>query len=271
MTTQYWLNTATHFLESKGISTSRLDCLVLLEDTINLNRAQILAEPTTEMKAPQVAHLQKLLIRRSKHEPLSYIRGHSEFFGRKFIINPSVLTPRPESEAIIEILKSLPLASKNVKIADIGTGSGALGITAALELKNASVELLEINPPALKVANLNVDRLTTEVTIIKTDLLEGSPKDYDVLLCNLPYVPDKYKLNKAAEHEPSIALFGGPDGLDLYRKLFEQLATVQKQPLFILTESLPEQHDKLSALASKNGYILTKTVDFVQLFSTSKQ
>ncbi len=79
MTTQYWLNTATHFLESKDITTARLDCLVLLEDTINLNKAQILAEPTMEMKDVWVAHLQKLLIRRSKHEPLSYIRGHSEF------------------------------------------------------------------------------------------------------------------------------------------------------------------------------------------------
>ncbi len=130
------------------------------------------------------------------------------FYGRKFVINPNVLTPRPESEAIIEILKSLPLEPKNPKIADIGTGSGALGITAAIELNNACVDLLEIDPFAIKVAKFNVERLTTGIKVIEADLLEGSLKDYDVLLCNLPYVPDNHKLNKAAKHEPFIALFG---------------------------------------------------------------
>ncbi len=268
MTTQYWLSTATHFLESKGITTARLDCLVLLEDTINVNRAQLLAEPTMEMKDAWVAHLQKLLKRRAKHEPLAYIRGHSEFYGRKFVINPSVLTPRPESETIIEILKSLPLEAKSVKIADIGAGSGALGITAAIELQNPSVELLEIDPAAVKVAQLNVDRLTTGIKVIESDLLECAPNNYDVLLCNLPYVPDKHKINEAAAHEPALALFGGPDGLDLYRKLFKQLATVQKRPLYILTESLPSQHSVLASLAEDNGYKLQKTDDFIQLFGS---
>lgn len=271
MTTQYWLNTATHFLESNSITTARLDCLVLLEDTINVNRAQLLAEPTMEMKAAWVAHLQKLLARRAKHEPLSYIRGHSEFYGRKFIISPSVLTPRPESESIIELLKGLPITGKTVRIGDIGTGSGSLGITAALELTNASVDLLEIDQAALKVAQTNVDRLTTGISVIKADLLDGSPCDYDVLLCNLPYVPDKHKINKAAGYEPPIALFGGPDGLDLYRKLFEQLGSVQKRPLFILTESLPEQHVALGALSAGNGYKLLKTDCFVQLFGTLRK
>ncbi len=268
MTTQYWLNTATHFLESKSIVTARLDCLVLLEDTINVNRAQLLAEPTMEMKDAWVAHLQKLLRRRAKHEPLAYIRGHSEFYGRRFVINADVLTPRPESEAIIEILKDLPLEAKSVRIADVGAGSGALGITAALELKNASVDLLEIDAAATKVAQLNVARLTTGLKIIESDLLENSPVNYDVLLCNLPYVPDKHKINEAATHEPALALFGGPDGLDLYRKLFDQLATVRKRPLYILTESLPAQHEILTSIAANNGYKLLKIDDFIQLFSS---
>ncbi len=270
MTTQYWLNTATHFLESKGITTARLDCLVLLEDTINVNRAQLLAEPTMEMKDAWVAHLQKLLKRRAKHEPLAYIRGHSEFYGRKFMINVSVLVPRPESETIIELLKGLPLEASDVRIADIGAGSGALGITAAIELKNASVDLLEIDEAAAKIAQFNVDRLTTSVTVLLSDLLTDSPQDYHVLLCNLPYVPDKHKVNQAAEHEPAIALFGGPDGLDLYRKLFLQLASVQKRPLYILTESFPEQHKALATIAVQSSYKLKKTDDFIQLFELSK-
>lgn len=284
MTTQYWLNTATHFLESKSIATARLDCLVLLEDTLKINRAQLLAEPTMEMKDAWVAHLQKLLSRRSKHEPLAYIRGHSEFYGRKFVVNSAVLTPRPESEAIIELLKDLPLfvssanaqhvtdihgldAPHTVQITDIGCGSGALGVTAAIELQNVSVELLEIDPAAIKVAQLNVDRLTTSISVLQSDLLSGSKVPPDVLLCNLPYVPDEYEVNTAAGFEPAVALFGGPDGLDLFRKLFDQLNTVQKRPLFILTESLPEQHPTLTSLADQNGYSLDKTLDFVQQFS----
>ncbi|MDB5170803.1 MAG: putative Modification methylase, HemK family [Candidatus Saccharibacteria bacterium] len=305
MTTSYWLNTATHFLESKSITTARLDCLVLLEDTLHMDRAQLLAEPTTEMKDAQVAHLQKLLSRRSKHEPLAYIRGHSEFYGRKFVVNAAVLEPRPESETMVDLLKGLPLfssskigsecatspeapvfgpnstnngsgaegasegskAAQTVKIADIGAGSGALGITAAIELEGASVDLFEIDPAAIKVAQFNVDRLTTGLRVIESDLLASASMDYDVLLCNLPYVPDDYGINKAASFEPAIALFGGPDGLDLYRKLFEQLATVQKRPLFILTESLPEQHAALAALAADNSYELQKTDDFIQLFA----
>lgn len=288
MTVSYWLNTATHFLQSKSITTARLDALILLEDTIGKNRAQLLAEPTMEMKEAWVAHIQKLLIRRSRHEPLAYIRGFSEFYGRKFVINPAVLEPRPESEAMIELLLDLPLfkapedtktasdtntahahnvPAKRVTIADIGTGSGALGITAAIELPGAQVDLLELDPAAAKVAQLNADRLTTGLRVILSDLLTNADTGYDVLLCNLPYVPDDYTINKAAGFEPRIALFGGPDGLDSYRKLSTQLTTAQKRPLFILTESLPEQHEALAAITAKNGYRLDKTVDFIQQFS----
>jgi release factor glutamine methyltransferase len=288
MTTSYWLNTATHFLQSKSITTARLDALILLEDTIGKNRAQLLAEPTMEMKDAWVAHLQKLLIRRSRHEPLAYIRGFSEFYGRKFVINSSVLEPRPESETLIELLLELPLfrsaegsnsvlqehtahanktSSNRPTIADIGTGSGALGITAALQLPDATVDLLELDPAAAKVAQFNVDRLTTGLRVILSDLLDSTDAAYDVLICNLPYVPDDYAINKAATFEPVLALFGGPDGLDLYRKLFSQLSAVQKRPLFILTESLPQQHDSLKDLARENGYELDKTADFIQQFS----
>lgn len=288
MTTGYWLKTATQFLQSRAITTARLDCLILLEDTLRTDRAQLLAEPTTEMREVEVAHLQKLLGRRARHEPLAYIRGRSEFYGRSFIVSSAVLVPRPESESMIELLKDLTVfkpvpapnadaarltqstgksSSDRLKIADIGTGSGALGITAKLELPNTHIDLVDINEAALAITQRNVDKFTIRTNVILSDLLAQTSQDYDILLCNLPYVPDDYVINKAAMHEPKIALFAGVDGLDLYRRLFDQIGSGPKRPLFILTESLPEQHRALQHLAKESGYQLSKTLDFVQLFT----
>jgi release factor glutamine methyltransferase len=270
VTNAYWLKTATQFLQSKGIITARLDALILLEDVLQVNRATILAEPDIEIKDGAVAALQKLLTRRATHEPLAYIRGKSEFYGRLFKISDAVLVPRPESEAIIELLKSLADQDNfptQPTIADVGSGSGNLGITAALELPQSHVTLLEIDEDALEVSKVNVVLYDTPVTAFKSDLLANAPTGFDILLCNLPYVPDEYEINLAASHEPKLALFAGQDGLDLYRKLFTQIVDLHKKPLYILTEALPSQHQALSELASQNSYQLTNTDDFIQLFT----
>lgn len=156
--------------------------------------------------------------------------------------------------------------SEQLCIADIGTGSGALGITAQLELSQASVDLLEIDPAAIEVAKTNVICFTTGQTVIKSDLLKSAPRNYDILLCNLPYVPDTHTVNQAAMHEPKIAIFGGPDGLDIYRKLFDQIKILGKSPLLILTEALPPQHNSLASIAQVAGYELGQTDDFIQSF-----
>lgn len=283
MTVGSWLEQAESQLGIAGIQTARLDSLVLLEDCLGVDRALLLARPEQEMSAAQTAKLKKLLTRRVAHEPLAYIRGHSEFYGRDFVIRPGVLVPRPESEAMIDLLGDLSAAGEldikrsdetrdhgyDLKVADVGAGSGALGITAKLEFPRGLkvvVDLLEIDTKALEIAKINVDKYTTDITVLKSDLLAGSHRDYDVLLCNLPYVPDDYAINEAARHEPKIALFGGPDGLDLYRKLFEQVSVLAIQPLFILTEALPLQHEALTLIAQQHGYLLAKEQDFIQAF-----
>lgn len=262
-----WLKLAQQELEAAGIGTARLDVLVLLEDVLGVDRAKLLAEPELEILSSQAAELQKLLNRRAKHEPLAYVRGHTEFYGREFVITPAVLEPRPESEAMIDLLKELPNLPTQPYLADIGTGSGALGITAALELPGSRVDLLEIDTKALKVAKINVDKFTLKLQTVESDLLSGSKHPYDVLLCNLPYVPDDYQINRAVLHEPRIAIFGGPDGLDVYRKLFEQVKKLPKRPLYILTEALPTQHQSLAVIAVESGYKLFKKNDFVQAFT----
>lgn len=277
MTIGDYLQFAAKELDGADISTGRLDALVLLEDTLGKDRAWLLAHSEAEISARQLKELKNLLNRRARHEPLAYVRGRTEFYGRDFVITPAVLEPRPESETMIELLKllvqegSLPTGeSQEIHLADVGTGSGALGITAALELPTVRAELLDIDKKALETAQINVDKFTLKLPVRHSDLLDGSRQDNDVLLCNLPYVPDHYQINLAAAHEPQIAIFGGQDGLDLYRRLFGQLKSLPSKPLFILCESLPLQHKDLAALATANAYELYLTDDFIQVFKYQK-
>src|SRR3989344_881274 len=131
MKSEEWLKQAANTLKTANIGSARLDALVLLEDELNRDKAWILAHPEQPILAQSLKKLNKKLARRTNHEPLAYIRGFSELYGRKFKVNKRVLEPRPESEAMIDLLKELRLP-KNSWLADIGTGSGALGITAAL-------------------------------------------------------------------------------------------------------------------------------------------
>lgn len=283
MKSAVWLKEAQRRLEDRGIGTGRLDALVLLEDVTGRDRAWLLAHPEHELSRSEHEKLTKLLNRRADHTPLAYVRGTTEFYGRNFVITPAVLEPRPESEDMIDLLKrtviSLRPAGKStkkpvhrLKIADVGTGSGALGITAKLELTNepkTAIDLLEIDPKAMEVAKINVEKHTTNISVIRSDLLEDSPRDYDILLCNLPYVPDDHTVNQAAAHEPRIAIFGGPDGLDIYRKLFAQVMKLEKRPLYILTEALPPQHGALTGIAGGADYKLIEANGFIQLFGAS--
>ncbi|HWB39061.1 MAG TPA: HemK/PrmC family methyltransferase [Candidatus Saccharimonadales bacterium] len=273
MTVKHWLAQAAKELEQSGISTARLDCLVLLEDVTQRDRAWLLAHDDTEIESNQLAKLKKLLNIRAQHVPLAYVRGKTEFYGRNFVVSPAVLEPRPESEKMIDQLKKLfddgllpAKGHKKTYLADVGTGSGALGITAFKEVDNLAVELLEIDKKALGIAQINVDLLTPSISVIQSDLLSNSNQPNDVLLCNLPYVPDDFQINLAAKHEPRLAIFGGPDGLSLYRKLFKQVKNRQNRPLFILTESLPAQHKDLNAIAEQSGYTLHAAEDFIQVF-----
>src|SRR5882757_1080566 len=120
-----WLKQAQQKLETAGIGTARLDTLVLLEDELNKSRAHLLAHPELNLTPKNVQVLSEQLARRARHEPLAYLRGKTEFYGREFVVRPAVLEPRPESETMIELLKAADLPAK-LRIADIGTGSGAL-------------------------------------------------------------------------------------------------------------------------------------------------
>lgn len=264
-----WLKAATGTLENVGISTARLDCLVLLEDELNTNRTQLLAHPERKLTDVQIERLQQQIEQRALHVPLAYLRSKTEFYGREFIVNADVLEPRPESEAMIDQLLQLQKNQRHsdLKVCDVGTGSGALGITAALELGLPTVTLLDVDPKTLEVAQQNADKHNQKVTLVQNNLFYNYNADFDVLLCNLPYVPDNFEINTAALHEPRLAIFGGPDGLDLYRTLFAQLNEQATPPRFVLTEAMPPQQDELSRTAREHAYIEYSRDDFIQVFA----
>ncbi|MGH7156638.1 MAG: N5-glutamine methyltransferase family protein [Candidatus Saccharimonadales bacterium] len=256
-------------LETVGISSGRLDVLILLEDMMRKDRAWILAHPETEITDAQAKKLDRKLDRRAKHVPLAYIRGHTEFYGRHFKVNRHVLEPRPESETMIELLLKFPLPDQP-KIADVGTGNGAIGITVALEIPSFTVDLYDISSGALAVAKHNIHLHELRLHVRKMNLLSRPLRPYDAILANLPYVPDRWQINEAAMAEPKIAIFGGKDGLDVYRKFFHQLQRFTWKPRFVLTESLPPQHPKLAEIAADNGFKLHQTDNFIQVFTPVK-
>jgi release factor glutamine methyltransferase len=261
-------------LESNGITTARLDALVLLEDTTGINRARLLAEPLSQLTPSSLQKYKRQIEQRAGQLPLAYVRGRSEFYGREFKIDQRVLEPRPESESMIDELKTILTSPKTVTVIDVGTGSGALIITAKLELPFIDAVAIDIASGAITVARRNIKTHRVKVDLLQGDLIQPLPDtiwSHDcVILANLPYVPDYWQLNPPALREPAGAIFGGPDGLDLYRRLFAALTQLPTPPVWVLTESLPPQHQALKQLAKNSGFICKATNDFILVFGLVK-
>lgn len=271
MSVNDWLITSTKELQEAGIATARLDCLVLLEDALGVDRASILANLDAKLPQKTEVDLNTKIVQRVRHIPLAYIRGKVEFYGREFVINKHVLVPRPETEMMIDELKAaLQKGAPHTEcvIVDVGTGSGAIAVTAKLEFPKAHVIATDIDPKVLKIARQNAKKHDVNIEFTQGDLLAPLPaaKPPTVILANLPYVPDRYSINQAAEHEPKHAIFGGKDGLNLYRRFWEQIARLCRKPFLVLTESLPMQHNGMLDLARQANFELRSSQNFIQVF-----
>ena len=210
-----------------------IDAEVLARHVLGWDRAQLitrLREPASATLDPQ---FEQLLDRRRAREPVAYIVGHREFWGREFEVTPAVLVPRPETEIIIE--EAIEEARERPPfrtIVDVGTGSGCLAVTLALEFPAARVYATDISPAALAVARRNAARHGVEarVTWVERDLLAAIDEPADLIVSNPPYVPSSDAgrlLPEVDRYEPHAALFGGSDGLDVIRRLF---ATAPARP-----------------------------------------
>lgn len=263
----------TNKLSDSKVESARLDCLILIEKVINKDRSFILAHPDYMLNVKQLAELNKYISRRENHEPIAYITNRVEFYGRNFIVDKNVLIPRPESEDIISLVLGIKLnINRPISIADIGTGSGCLGITAALEIKNSKVDLYDISLPALKIAKSNSQKLNAKINAFRLENLLSQAKErkYDFIICNLPYVPKSIAINADASFEPEIAIFAKDNGLEYYGKLLRQISSMKIEVGYLVTESLALQHKELSAVASSNGFTLNQERGLAQLFKSNR-
>jgi release factor glutamine methyltransferase len=214
-------------LEAARIEVPRLTAEVLLAHAIGCDRAWLYAHSDEELREVWWIHYGRYLHQRLQGRPTQYITGVQEFYGRDFRVTPDVLIPRPETEHSIEA--ALPFSTGHV--ADLGTGSGAIGITLSLE-SQAQVICTDISEPAVRVAAENARRLKSSAQFAVCDLGSAlASASFDLVTCNPPYVPDAGNENiqrEVREHEPRIAIFGGFDGLDLYRRLIPEAARLLK-------------------------------------------
>jgi release factor glutamine methyltransferase len=266
LTRANWLREATARLKQASIDSAELDSLILLEDATGINRAHLLADTNTLLTKSELSHLETALKKRLNHEPIAYIRNIAWFYGRSYYVDNSVLIPRPDSEAFIDVLKSIDI-EKCKTLIDLGSGSGCLGISAKLEFPKLKVGLYEKSPRALVVSIKNAANLDSKVSHHFYDLKDSKLPGVDIILANLPYVPTKLEVSKDVGFEPKMALFSGDDGLDLYKIFWAKLSELSNPPKLVLTESLKSQHSEMVKIAKSNGYRLSKTLGLVQLFS----
>jgi len=244
-----FLRSTTQQLEAAGIATARLDTQVLLERTLKQNKAWLLAHGDEEIDAEKLATLQAQAQRRAAREPLAYILGRQEFYGRVFAVTPSVLIPRPETEAMIEELKTLPVPD-NASVLDVGTGSGAIAITAELELPHLRTEACDVSAAALAIAEQNAERMGAQVTFFESNLLARAEHSYDVILANLPYVAEDWERSPETNFEPRLALFAVDAGLELIKKLVTQAPQLLNENGYLLLEADPRQFAHIKQAAA---------------------
>lgn len=270
MTIADWLVKAMISLQKAGVPSGRTDALVMLADQFKQDKSWVHTHPETVLARHQLLALNHKLKRRTQRIPLAYIRGFQEFYGRRFKVTPHVLIPRPESESFIELVREF--AGEMPWIADIGTGSGCLAITAALELPEATVHAYDLDPDALNLARRNARSHHAHLRFYQSNLLSRLRKvSYDFILTNLPYVPKDMITSPEITKEPGLALFSGSDGMDHYRVFWQQISALPTPPQYIMTESLTEQHDLMRTLASQARYKFIKSDILVQVFERYKR
>lgn len=232
-------------LEEAAVSAPRLTAEVLLAHATQHDRVWLIAHSTDELIELWWIHYGRYLHQRIAGTPTQFITGKQEFYGREFRVTPDVLIPRPETEHLIEAAVSHPAQT----ILDVGTGSGVIAITLALETK-AHVSATDISPAALQVAKSNAARLGASVSFVECDLIPKAAK-FDLIISNPPYVAlTEHLPPEVRDHEPALALYAGEDGLAIYRRLIPAAARALNTGGSLILEIGSTQAEAVRAMLS---------------------
>jgi release factor glutamine methyltransferase len=204
--------------------TPRLDAELLLAHALGVSRERLVIDAGSELTLSQLTSFRALLSRREAREPVAYILGRKDFRRITLHVDPRVLIPRPETELLVDVGLSLP---SGASVVDVGTGSGAVALALASERPDLSVWGTDVSSDALAVARENGFHLGIGVEFVHADLLSGVSRGFDAVLANLPYVAAGADLPPdVARYEPADALFAGADGLDVIRRLVDEVRDV---------------------------------------------
>jgi release factor glutamine methyltransferase len=219
------LSDATTTLAAAGCDTPRLDAELLLSYVLGVGRERLVIDAARELGADELERFAAVVARRVAREPVAYILGRKAFRRISVAVDRRVLIPRPETELLVEVALSL---DRGARVADVGTGSGAVALALKEERPDLSVVGVDLSADALEVARSNAAALGLDVEFVRADLLEGVPGPFDAVLANLPYVAEGSALPPEIEvYEPPLALFGGADGMDPVRRLLPMLDGVR--------------------------------------------
>jgi release factor glutamine methyltransferase len=232
------------------------DAVLLLRHTLGVSRAALIANPTRLISDDDHAEYQRLIARRVDFEPMQYILGTQEFYGHHLRVTPAVLIPRPETETLVEAVIARCKPGRTIRIADVGTGSGAIAIALAQALPQASITALDISNAALAVARHNVEYhgLSDAIRLAESDLLAAvgdGEAPFDIIASNPPYIADEDAATlhpQVLDHEPRQALFAGPTGLEVYERLIPQAGAHLKTGGLLALEIGYGQREQIAAL-----------------------
>lgn len=244
-----------HDLEKGGIVTARLDAEVLLSHYLNLNRTELYIHPERPLSSDELRGFACLIERRLQREPIAYIVRQKEFWSLSFEVNPAVLIPRPDTEIVVEEVLMVAANSclHGCRILEIGTGSGAISIALAAELKEAHIVATDLSPAAIAVADKNARRLgvRSRISFLVGDFFEPVAGQFDIIVSNPPYISDdefRTLPEDVAGYEPTIALISQGDGTAFHQGLIAGGRYLLKKGGWLFMEIGSSQKERVEEL-----------------------